>query len=160
MKKDQSIPAFTLTEFIVALSISATIIGMLMLSYYYMGKWHHQYQQHMDHNEQLNALITTLKIDIFLNPIVVQNENSFILESHDNQKIIYSFYDSLVTRKQLYVVDTFKFISISLMPKLNVYPLNLAKPISIQLVMDNNDTISHNFYSILSTQLKLLQDVH
>jgi hypothetical protein len=148
------IPAFTLLEFSISMTISTSIVGLLLLSFFYIGKWNVTYNKSLLQSEELYELLIILQQDNFNLTIVNCDSNELILEN-EFQKVSYHFENNIVCRTFLSVCDTFFLKEVSFNQKNTDVSGGLKESIELQLISLDSDTVICSLQKNNSFQMKL-----
>jgi prepilin-type N-terminal cleavage/methylation domain-containing protein len=106
MKK--KLPAFTLMELLIGMIISSIVISFGYGAYSLVYKQYLSYKKIKNEIVEVTQLNTILYTDLVKAELVSFNENELAIDRKNNSPLLYDFNNSIVLRKDVGVIDTFK----------------------------------------------------
>ncbi len=154
MRTYKKIHAFTLVEFSISMTISTTIVGLLLLSFFFMIKWHHKHYQQLLDREVMYEFVTIFRQDLYNFDKIIHDSVSLSLT--DNFKEVeYYFAKSLITRRSQSVIDTFQLKNVNYKRQLLEETELGLNSVEIELVTSGFDTLLFRVPVLKSTMKDL-----
>lgn len=111
MNKKGFIPAFSITEVLVSLVISAIIVGITFVLFTIVSDRMYDFRDQNQFISDLNRLTYSVNKDIFECEKILIEGNGLVLYTYSGEKTAYySFEDQLIRRKEDFA-DTFKIVA-------------------------------------------------